>query len=517
MSELIQAYNASVSPIFDLPVLVTRSGNRYSIVGRDVEKYNDWGTSPYLPKHGSQHSFAPELGFGGDVTWIYSKQFVPLSSIPSGTAGAGSVIINSYVYRDSADGSWRYLGDVGSPNPLALKPTGTSARMLLLVWDVDQQNPAFITGSFFSSSLTGTPSIVPYIPSITNNRQIPISAIRLVSGTSVIGWDNIYDVRQFAVNTPAPFVGGVIIKDEGTVVGTGTTLNFVGDGVSVSFGGDTATITISGSVSGGGSSIDTLGFAGQDEGVNLGTGTVLNVVGDGASLSRSGTVFRLNVPSAAINTGTLDARYLKLDSTNDPVTGNLLITGAVTVQGTITLERPGLSALSVEGNYFQLASGVSTSFEVDNYNVGIAGAFYQFPIGDVAMNQPLVDLWRGTDEYYAPNISAPLIAAGTYDASGTTSGGLLVYTLNNIERVEINPSKTGTGTAVYFDTEAELSHHGKLLLLENAGTPKFWVNASGTAFERNTPLAKTSGVFATFTTVDGKTVTVRDGIITSVV
>jgi len=67
-SELIQAYNASVSPIYGLPVLVIRQGNKYAIYGRDIERYDNWGTSAYLPKHGTQHSFAPELGMGGDVT-----------------------------------------------------------------------------------------------------------------------------------------------------------------------------------------------------------------------------------------------------------------------------------------------------------------------------------------------------------------------------------------------------------------------------------------------------------------
>src|SRR6266436_3819376 len=43
---------------------------------------------------------------------------------------------------------------------------------------------------------------------------------------------------------------GVIVDDEGTPLGTATTLNFVGAGVSVAFGGGTAVITIPGAISG---------------------------------------------------------------------------------------------------------------------------------------------------------------------------------------------------------------------------------------------------------------------------
>src|SRR5574338_857510 len=64
-SELVQAYNDKVSPIYDLPVLVKHEGGKYVVIGRDIDRYRDWGNwSAYLPKHGNTHSFNREIGTG---------------------------------------------------------------------------------------------------------------------------------------------------------------------------------------------------------------------------------------------------------------------------------------------------------------------------------------------------------------------------------------------------------------------------------------------------------------------
>src|SRR3990172_5437118 len=73
-SELIQAYNATVSPIYDLPVLITRdevNPRVYRIIGRDVARYANWGDTAYLPKHATQHQFPStnSPGGGGDIVW----------------------------------------------------------------------------------------------------------------------------------------------------------------------------------------------------------------------------------------------------------------------------------------------------------------------------------------------------------------------------------------------------------------------------------------------------------------
>lgn len=306
-SELIQAWNDQVAIVYDLPVLVEWNGHRYIVTGRDTERYAPagfgWGSqSTYLPKHGSQHSFAPELGYGGDVAWIYSRQIMPFATTPSGTAGAPVVWVQPHVYRNPADGSWEYIGDGVSPNLLAAKPTGTFARMLLLYWDLDSDSAKIITGSYFSESFTGTSSILPYVPTVSNSRHIPLSAIRLVSGTTGVLWDNIYDMRQWANTQSSPFDGCFSVWDEGIPVGTGTTLNFVGENVHASVSGSVIRVFITGSTGGGGGTefagVDQIGVMGQDEGVPQGSGTVLNVTGE-AVLSRSGTILNLHVPGGA--------------------------------------------------------------------------------------------------------------------------------------------------------------------------------------------------------------------------
>ena len=103
LSELIQAYNGIVSPIYGLPVQVVRRNSRYEITGRDMGRYQNWGTTPYLPIHGNQHSFNKDGAGGGDPVWVYEQQFMPLLVMPSGTSGGPNVIVNSHLYNWNGD------------------------------------------------------------------------------------------------------------------------------------------------------------------------------------------------------------------------------------------------------------------------------------------------------------------------------------------------------------------------------------------------------------------------------
>lgn len=293
-NEIIQARNSEVSPVYDLPVLLTRSGGGYRIKGRDTERYLDWGSSSsFLPRHGATHSLTNELGSGADVVFVHSRQFMPFAIIPSGTNGAGSVFVEPHVYRNPVDASWNYVGNQNSVNLLPAKPLDTNARTLLLYWDLDVAGVRIATGSVFSAFLTGTVDVLASLPLVTSNRQVPLAAIRLVSGTNEIVWDNIYDLRQFATTTPPSFAGGFAGQDEGIPFGTGTTLNFVGSGVDASMSGSVIRVHISGSV----------GMAGQYEGVSIGNGTILNFVGPNVDASRSGTVIRVFVTGSAGGSG----------------------------------------------------------------------------------------------------------------------------------------------------------------------------------------------------------------------
>ncbi|MHA2404077.1 MAG: hypothetical protein ACXADH_13860, partial [Candidatus Kariarchaeaceae archaeon] len=209
LNELIQAFNESVSPVFDLPVLVEWNKDnpiQYKVRGRDVGRYTVWvtpdgnqNTSPYLPAHGASHSFNTLTGIGGgDVVWVYGQQFIPWLVTPSGSSGANSVSVQPSPYY--YDQQFRWAGGTGIAGFDELLPTGSSnARMLLIYLDPDTGNPGLATGSLteFANTITGTAEIMPYMPSLIEPTDIPLAGVRLITGSSVLLWPNVYDLRDY--------------------------------------------------------------------------------------------------------------------------------------------------------------------------------------------------------------------------------------------------------------------------------------------------------------------------------
>lgn len=194
LNEVIQVFNDKVSPVYNLPVIITKDEidkRKYVIVGRDTGIYNSWGISAYGPRHGNQHSFNPAGGGGGDVVYVYSRQFMPLLGRPSGSHGSANIIVEQYTFHNGT--RWISAGGTGTASLVTYNPTGSNSRVVLVYVDVNG-NPQISAGSYFASSLTGTNDILPYVPA-TPASTIPVCAVRLVSGTSVILWDNIYDLR----------------------------------------------------------------------------------------------------------------------------------------------------------------------------------------------------------------------------------------------------------------------------------------------------------------------------------
>jgi len=252
-NEVIQAFNNKVAPSYGLPVIVERQHNRYVVLDVDTIRYqSDWTSfAPYLPRHGNTHSFDTENGGGGDIVWVHGRQFMPSLIIPSGTLGAPNVLMSGYSLKN-VNGSWKFTGNTGTQNLTPYKPvTGTQAVMVLVYLDTVSGNPYLMvgSGSYFPSTLTGTAQVLPYVPSVTNPAHIPLSAIRLVTGTSAIGWNNIYDVRQYYYNiTGVPT--SVDIQDEGISLGSASSINFVGSPVSVTLAGGVARVFVTGSSGG---------------------------------------------------------------------------------------------------------------------------------------------------------------------------------------------------------------------------------------------------------------------------
>lgn len=253
-SELIQAYNAAVSPIYDLPVLVARQVGGYKIVGRNIDRYtNQWGTAPFLPKHGAQHSFNPDINIGGDIVWVYSQQMMPLLAYPSGSSGSPRLTVAPYIIR-GFDGAWKYVGNTGTPNTTPYNPTTGSRAVIGLVYlDTVSGNPQLLinSGTYIDASLTGSNQIVDYIPRSSNPNWIPLAGIRLVSGSTQLSWNNVYDVRPFLQVVPTgtggttnpPITGSFVLQDDGQTLGSTLVLN-VGRYLSASVSGSIGFVDI---------------------------------------------------------------------------------------------------------------------------------------------------------------------------------------------------------------------------------------------------------------------------------
>lgn len=199
-SEYVVAYNAGgIAPVYNLPVVIFRDKtdkSKWWIKSRDYGAYNNWGNSIYVGKHGAQHSFNPD-GVGADITWIYDKQFMPLAAIPSGSSGANNLIMQPYSFWDETIDRWTHAGATGTPAFAPHNPTGTNqARSVLLFMD-NWGNPQ-ITGSslYYADTVTGTSAVIGYAPAPVYNTY-PIAVVRLISGSSAIGWDNIYPIREY--------------------------------------------------------------------------------------------------------------------------------------------------------------------------------------------------------------------------------------------------------------------------------------------------------------------------------
>lgn len=327
-NEVVQAYNDAVSPVYGLPVVLLRDETdraRYRVKGKDLGVYQNWGTSPYLPRHGNQHSFNPEAGGAGDVTFIYNRQFMPLAVHPSGTSGGGNVYVQPYAYYQGA--AWKYAGGTGTASLLPYKPTGTSARMVLVYLDNDG-NPQLLPGdTYFASSITGNAAVLPYVPALAATTDIPLAAIRLVSGTSTLVWDNIYDLRPIIVGDgfiPTGTLAGHEIQDDGTPLAQQPALNFVGNNFSVY---NTAGVTnVSGSFSGGGGTAPNT-IAILDGGVFQVSGTAISF-DTNLSVSVVGTVAHIDSTGGGTGSSgyTQGARvYRTTNTSNLPISTGVVI------------------------------------------------------------------------------------------------------------------------------------------------------------------------------------------------
>jgi hypothetical protein len=179
--------------------------------------------------------------------------------------------------------------------------------------------------------------------------------------------------------------------------------------------------------------------------------------------SYNGTVWTWGTGGGPINTGTLDARYLKLDTSNNPLTGELQIFPPDGTDGLdIRVAGGNRSPMGLVQTITGTAVVANPAVYVERVPVpGFPSIIngYQFDVED-----------KKNDSQYA--------------------GGAFRYKFNNTDRLHLNPNLTGSASNYLLDTSAEVPYTGTILQVNRFGTRVFHVDPSGTARSNNEPLIK---------------------------
>lgn len=252
-SEFVQAYNNIIQNIYyDVPVTLRREGNRYVIVAKDSQRYSQWfaqdksdGTGSnaqqiMLTRHGSSHSFDITSKYGGgDIAWIYSRQFTPGLVSPYNNSSP-NLYISPFVVKNR-DNEWKWVGNTGTSSIIQYKPDG-GTRMVLVMIDTLTGNPYLHvdSGTFIPEGLTGTVQYLEYMPDLPSTTYMPLTLVRLESGTTGLNWDNLTDIREFG--------GG---GTELSINGTGSVSNINFPDFSVLFSGTSAFVEYGANAGGG--------------------------------------------------------------------------------------------------------------------------------------------------------------------------------------------------------------------------------------------------------------------------
>lgn len=285
-SEVIQAFNDSVSLHWDLPVLVFRdplSPGIWKVYGRDIAQYDDWAGASYLPPHADAHSFGGSSNTGSDPVWMFKRQYMPMLPRPV-VSGTLSIFIEAdfWYYQ----GRYYWWPGSGTTSLAPYMPTGAMNGVFVTVYmDGPKKIPQFLKGTEFAAWYPPTdPSDFITLP--TPVQGPPLAAVFLTTGTTWIGWGEIYDLRS--PQEPLGSLtasGSFIAHDEGLLLGSVTHINFTGAGVSASISGSYVTVNVPSVMPG--------GLVGWDHGVVIGTGTILEA-GEGLRMTISGTVLHLD-------------------------------------------------------------------------------------------------------------------------------------------------------------------------------------------------------------------------------
>jgi hypothetical protein len=392
---------------------------------------------------------------GGDVVWVYSDQFIPWLVTPSGSSGANSVSVqpSAYYYDDQ----FRWAGGTGIAGFDTLRPTGSSnARMLLVYLDPDTGTPFLATGSLteFANTITGTAEIMPYMPSLIEPTDIPLAGVRLITGSSVLLWQNLYDLRDYFAHSSTSGSsggGGAPTDAEYVVMSADATLS------------DERVLTA-------GTDIDIAdGGAGGNATVSIPTGT----------FERPGHAHFVINEIPIYEDGVFQATGTILDFTNNM---DVAVTGTSVFISSTGGGGGGSTVLIYEDGAFQV-TGSAINFE-SQLEVHVTGSTAHVKIPDNTFSEPghthfsasITDLQHaipifedsvfqvtGTIIDFGENVNVAVTGSVVFVSTIDTTGGgggadLLIYDDSVFQ---------ATGTAISFDNDLQVHVTGSTVFIDS--------------------------------------------------
>lgn len=282
-SEVISAFNDAVGLHWDLPVLVYRdplASDQWKIYGRDTRAYQDWEGASYIAPHGAAHSFTGGSLSGIDPVWVAKRQYMPLLPRPvvSGT-------MSLYVEADFwyFGGHYNWWPGSGVAISAAHMPTGAmNARFVTVYMDGVTETLQLLDGPEFNPWF---PPDDPgdYISIPSPSVGVPIAAVYLGTGTTFVGWGEIFDLRMPAqpLTNYGLQTGSLTFYDQGQLKGGYGKLDVLGPDLVLNVSGTFASLVQT-------RPADQIGVMGWDDGVPVGTGTIIDF-GDGLAATLSGS------------------------------------------------------------------------------------------------------------------------------------------------------------------------------------------------------------------------------------
>jgi len=286
-----QAFNSHPSGVghhWDLPVLIYKDPafpQIWKVYGRDIERYTDWEGVAYQVPHGRSHSFlGGSQKCGDDPVWVAREQITPLQPHPKPTGTCAIDISSDFYYFG---GRYHWFTATGTIDLCAsFLPTGGHHGKFVTVYlDGDTGNPAYLEGPEFDLILAPTdPGIYISVP--TDEQGVPVAACLMTTGTTWVGWGELYDLRF--IQSPVVATGSYVwIYDEGAIQGRVHSLNFEGDGIAAIVSGSFVHIVYTPPAASLGATMH------WDDGSPLCTGTIIDW-GNNLDVSCSGTVVRVD-------------------------------------------------------------------------------------------------------------------------------------------------------------------------------------------------------------------------------